>query len=1069
MRPIRPSVDPRSALVGALFLVSGATGLVYEILWSRLLTTHVFGTTVYAVSTVLAAFMCGTALGAFALGRRADRLALPLRMYALLEAGVGLYAFAFPILLKGVVVVFVAAARGKDLSPALVLLRFVLAFVVLLPPSILMGATLPALARHVTRSRDRLGRYVGGLYGLNTLGAVTGTLLTGFLLVARFGVTATLFGTGATNLLIALVAWWLARDSRREPTPNADMDLDAAAAETDMRAARAAVVVVGVSGFCALAYEVIWTHVLVLFLGSTTYAFSTMLAAFLTGIALGGAAAGPVSDRTARRPQLLAYAQIAIGIGSVLVLPGLSSLYGIVRAVGFGGRPLVFVVCVLLMLLPTVLMGASFTLAARIAAASSTRLARTVGSVYASNTFGAIVGSLSAGFILIPLLGIRNAALAIAVVNVLAGAWMLRAAASTGRAEVAVPVAVGLLISVGALFLLPRTDLFTRSAIYQEQFARLGDAAKIENYSEEPEGIVTVLTDPEGSRRLYVDTNEAANDTRWDAPSHRVIAHVPLLLHPDPKRALVVGFGMGRTSNSIVQHGVEVDAAEIHPGVIRAARAYFSDANSGVLDSDKLHVHVNDGRNFILTTLNRYDMISTGIIHPLVSSGSSGIYSRDFYRLCRDILTDDGVMSQWVPLHRLPLADLKTIVRTFLDVFPETTVWFKYTPDFLILAGTKVPQSIDIRAWARRTTVPAVKQDLAADDLETFSLLDSYFMGPAAAARFADGARLHTDDKPVLEFFAPNLGGVATTQVENIEALLPFRESVYPLLTGFASPEQATAVRELLERFHETTGDLIRGQIEYAAGRYENAVAILQPAYARNPDDATIGYNLQEAARLVRRDLDAQIASTERVLLDQVRRNPEDTTALTNLGLVYRNAGRLDDAALYLERALRLQPGSVELLLLLGEVHAQAGEVAKAIDVYESASKKAPDQIVIYGSLAALYERAERIDDAIAAVQRVLRLDPDLALAHSTLGSLYLTKGDAKAAESSYRRALTSNPPSSVARVAWNGLGLALARSDRRADATSAFRKALEIDPNFAEASDNLAALEAGGAGGQAP
>lgn len=1041
-----------------LFFLSGATGLVYEILWTRLLTIHVFGTTAYSVSTVLAAFMTGLCLGAYGVGRRADHWTRPLCIYGWMEIGIGIYAFLFLFLLQGIVGLFLGVSRDRDPNTALILFRFVLAFGVLLVPAMLMGSTLPLLSRSVATSTAQMGKNLGILYGLNTFGAVLGTILTGFWLIKTFGVTATLWTTGVVNLLIGLAAVAMGQKPIEVSSEVSSTEEPSEAVEE--RIVQASVWAFGISGFCALGYEVLWTHLLVLFLGSTTYAFTTMLAAFLFGIAFGSAFFARFVDRFRRPARVLAWVQGGIGIFSVILFPVYTELYTIVRAIGFGGRPMVFFVCVLLMLLPTTLMGASFPLVAKMAGRHLPRLARTIGGVYASNTFGAILGSIAGGFVILPLFGMRDGVLLLALLNVGIGGWVLWSSRELARPGGLFAFVLGVTV-VGCAFLwIPKTQLITKSAIYQEQFARFGQKAEILFYRESVEGSVTVLVDPDGAKRLYVDTNEAANDTRWDAPSHRVIAHVPLLLHPHPKRALVVGFGMGRTSHSIVQHGVEVDAVEIHPDVLQAARRYFSDANGGVLDSPLLHLHVNDGRNFILTTRHRYDMISTGIIHPLVSSGSSAIYSRDFYRLCRNLLTEEGVMSQWVPLHRLPPEDFKTIIRTFLDVFPETTIWYKYTPDFLILIGTKSPQRIDIREWIRRTQSPKVRADLAADDLDTWSLLDSYFIGADAARKMVGEGPLHTDDKPVLEFFGSNLGGVMETQVANLKTMQPFRESPWSLLRGFRDENERQEIKRLLDAYFETTQELIRGQILYASQNYEAAVEVFQKAYARNPQDAVLGYHLQEAARLVRRELDVQIASAEKQLLEQIRQDPQNVTALTHLGLVYRNAGRLEEATFMLERAQRLQPENVELALLLGEVYEKKGDLNRAIDAYEKASRLAPGQVVIYGSLAALYEQVGRVDDAIRAAKEVLRLEPGLSLAHSTLGGLYLSKGDYAAAAQAYQQALATRPHPDVAKVAWNGLGIAQAHLGKTQEATLAFRNALRLDPHFEEARQNLAQLE---------
>ncbi|GIX07501.1 MAG: hypothetical protein KatS3mg115_1904 [Candidatus Poribacteria bacterium] len=514
------------------------------------------------------------------------------------------------------------------------------------------------------------------------------------------------------------------------------------------------------------------------------------------------------------------------------------------------------------------------------------RFARSIGGLYSLNTLGAIFGSLAAAFVIIPAVGIRNGVLLTALVNLATALLVLRSDPRLGATERWTGPSLGLLVLLLAFFLFPKTQFFVKSAIYQEQFVRFGDRPEVLFYAENADATVTVLRDGDGVKRLYCGHERGGKRLplgRPFSPSNRPRA-APAAPQP-PNGALVVGFGMGRTSRTITRYGVVVDAVEISPGVVEAARRFFSDANEGVLDSPLLRLHINDGRNFILTTSHRYDMISTGIIHPLVSSGSSAIYSKDFYELCRAILSENGVMSQWVPLHRLPLPYLKTIVRTFLEVFPHTTVWYKYTPDFLILIGTKHPQQIDIQDWMRRTTDPTIDAELAKDDLDTWSLLDSFLMGEEAARRFAAEAPLHTDDRPILEFFRGELGGITTTQVENIRALKEFREPVFSRLSNFASAQQRQEVRQRLERYFEATQHLIEGQIAFAALQYDSALQHFRLAARTNPEDPTIGYHQAETTRIVLEEQASAFSALIDELRTQLQANPDDVQTLINLGL----------------------------------------------------------------------------------------------------------------------------------------------------------------------------------------
>jgi spermidine synthase len=310
------------------------------------------------------------------------------------------------------------------------------------------------------------------------------------------------------------------------------------------------------------------------------------------------------------------------------------------------------------MLVPTILIGVTFPLVTRIYANSLSQLGKSIGNIYSVNTLGSIFGLFFAGFVFIPLIGIQKSIMLMAFLNVAAGVVALVLCLAYWRsrnntravASHIVYIAIAVITVVIAGFTVDTGQPLTK---YTAVFKGPGESNKLLFYKEGVDTSVTVVEDTEGVRRVFVDTNQAAEDSRWDMPSHNVIGHLPILLHPNPKDALVIGFGMGVTSWAISRHGVSVDAVEISPG-IKEANQFFTKVNHNVLSDPLVKLTIDDGRNYTLTTNKKYDMISTGIIHPLVSANSAGFYTRNFYELCKKRLTDNGIMSQWVPLDRLP-------------------------------------------------------------------------------------------------------------------------------------------------------------------------------------------------------------------------------------------------------------------------------------------------------------------------------------------------------------------------------------------------------------------------------
>ena len=1017
MRYIKP-------VVWLIFILSGASGLIYEVVWMRQLTL-IFGSTVFATSTVLTAFMAGLALGSYYFGRKIDESTQsPLRIYALLEVGIGAFCLVWPLILTALGAIYVLIHRNVTSEfYTLSLIRFVLTFGVILIPSTLMGGTLPVLTRFFVKRLEQLGTNIGILYALNTFGAVVGTVAAGFFLIEALGIRWTL-GIGiAINFSVAAVALALAQKaSGTEDVSNQQENL---VEETEilqstntesrepMADSHLALWAIGISGFCALAYEVLWTRIMVFFLGSTTYAFATMLAAFLFGIALGSMVFSRWVDRIKQPIAVFGILQLGIGLFALILMPAFEELYGMSQAFQstFGAsRFWAFFSCFLVMCLPTFLMGASFPLVTKIYTGSARQLGRSIGNVYAVNTVGSILGAFCAGFILIPLLGIRPSIVLTVTLNTGIGCLLVLRSGRLTETWRSLLQGVGIgipVLNVGlavVLLLTVNQPLFLKSTIFKTQ--RPGDT--LIDYNEEVDATVTTLKDDEGVYRLYVDTNQAADASRWDSPSHRVIAHLPLLLHPRPKQALVVGFGMGLTSHSITQHGVRVDAIELSSGVISAAQKHFTHVNGNVFENPLFSYRLNDGRNHILMTQTKYDMISTGIIHPLVSAGSSNIYTADFYRLCRRILSEDGIMCQWVPLHRLPEAHYKMIVRTFIEVFPHTTLWYKYTPDFVILIGTPEPLRIDYKNFMARAQIASIHEGLAADDLDGPSLLDSFMMGPETVRKYAGTGPIHTDNRPRLEFFRG--ADLVGTTMQNVKGMSEYRERVLPYLTNYGTTlAEKRIVRERLDTYFRATQRLIRGQIAYASGQYQNAASLMNDAVEINPVDETIRYNFGVVAGLIREGEQEELRQIEKQVQQTMAQNPGDIQGHLHLATLYEMQGELGKATRELEELLRLDPKRFEVYLLLGPLYERQERYQDALRTYERLEREETTTQLpapIFAAMAGLHLQLENLKEAERYGKKGIAADANSWRSYYILGNVYAAMNQPQKQIESYSNAL---------------------------------------------------------------
>jgi spermidine synthase len=727
------------AALTALFFLSGTSALIYQVLWLRKLSL-IFGVTVYAASTVLASFMAGLSTGSAVAGRVADRVHRPLVWFGATEILIGLTALASPFALDLVTAAYIRAAADVDSRAALTLVRLVCSAAVLLPPAILMGATLPLVLRSAFVDAAGIGSRVGVLYGVNTAGAIAGALLAGFVLIGAIGLNATFRIAAAINLAVGIGAILLARSSNVVASGSSDpgdaaRSPDRALQDRTSGSLRIVLLAFALSGFTALALEVVWFRTLVLYYPATTYAFTAMLATVLTGIAAGSLLIAPVLRRRAPALWWFGGLHATAGVAAIAGARWLAALYDPASAAGGLVRGASITI------LPAALaMGMAFPVGVRLWLESADHAGRRVGMVYAINLAGAIAGSLAAGFVLLPSLGSAKSLAMLGVVSVATGVLVLLGDAR--RAPRVVWPVIALSIALVAT-LAPRTPDPFRTGLIR----RYRDAGMVFMRDEGIQTTVSVHMRELGWRQLYLDGLHQASDGRDVVLLHRQIGHVPVLLHPNPHRALVIGLGGGATAGAVSLHpDLRVDVVELAPGVVKAAD-WFTHINEDVLRRPNVTLHVDDARNYLLMGRGTYDVITADIIQP-THAGAGLLYSREYFELARQALTDGGVMVQWVGQR----SDLhyKLIARTFQSVFPDTTVWVNGS----LLIGSTRRLALDRAALARRFAAPALRASLAAAGIpEAETLLNYYTAGAEDLRRFLGEGPVLTDDRPMLEYY----------------------------------------------------------------------------------------------------------------------------------------------------------------------------------------------------------------------------------------------------------------------------------------------------------------------------
>ena len=737
-----------------LFLLSGASALVYQVLWMRLLAL-VFGVTIHAASTVLAAFMTGLAAGSAVAGRLSDVVKRPLFGFAVAEALVAAAALATPVALDAVEWVYVGLHNLAGSWPlTIAIVRFLLSFAVLIVPATLMGATLPLVVKSAVARRAILGRQVSLLYAANTTGAVIGTVTAGTWMIPQLGM-GWAFKIGAlVNLAVCIGALLLERfASSIESTPEHGDALDPLAARTPLSPMirRLVLLAFAVSGFVSFALEIVWFRMLVVLFRPTTYAFTVMLATVLAGIAVGSWLSTSFTRRGRSSLTTLAVLELLVAVSAAasMILIGHANSTFAAAAPFFGdGRLSYFgpmaVTSITAIFPPALFLGMAFPVGIALwtSATSLERTGEQIGRIYAVNVAGAVAGSLATGFVLLPSIGSRGSLLLVSGCALIMGIGLLLAASRRIAALITAAAAVGTFAVIAAEVADPVTALlksrFPRDLIVWRQ--------------EDGHATVTILRRDSAFAQtvhgIYINGAHQASDAPTMVGYHRLIGTLPMAVHPDPKRALVIGVGGGATAGAVAAFDpdVTVDVVELSPAVADAARRFVT-INQGLFSRPKVHVRVDDGRNYMMLTSDRYDVVTADVILPQ-HAGAGNLYSVEYYRLMRRVLNNRGIALQWIgsPTD----TEYKLIMRTFTTVFPHTTLWQGGS----LMVGSSRPLVLDEHAFERKLERPSVRTALRDVGLGTFSeLLARYTAGPAELRAFVGDGTILTDDRPLTEYF----------------------------------------------------------------------------------------------------------------------------------------------------------------------------------------------------------------------------------------------------------------------------------------------------------------------------
>jgi spermidine synthase len=1017
-------------IILACFLGSGMTALLYEVLWARMIT-NVTGGAPFAVAIVLMIFMGGIGAGSWIGGKLADRQPDPtrlVRVYAWLELVIGAYAVLVPLIVIALQPVY-GWIYNRLFEHFLLynVLTFVGCSVVLALPVLCMGATMPVVCRLRIRELRSVSASMGLLYALNTAGAAAGAWLGGMVLVPRLGVNGTLAAAVALNVVIGGIALRLGRRKSGPPAtaPNRltpSLPVTPATGDVASKSLIAgALLIFGVSGFCSMSYEVIWTRLLSLIVGPTNYSFTIILVTFIFGLALGSFTFGRLGDRSENPEVLLVTTQLCAGVLALVVSQML------------GGSQLFFAKLLLLfkdnfpaqnlaktlalfgfLILPTLCLGATFPLVGRICARRLGNFGRTIGVAYAINSAGAVLGSFVAGFILIPLLGKEHGlglVVAIQVVAAMTGAMLMRRASSSFVWRVA-----GSMFAVAALasaLFLPRWNHLILASSKYHRLDALGpllrsvgwfeslvrgprilaqhDPRELVYYGDGIGGFTTVCrsTDalgvPEYSMAI---SGKFDASSRGDMNTQALLAHVPMVFHPDARSVLVIGLASGITAGEVLHYPVDrLDIVEISEQAAKASD-FFRPWNNRVLDSPKTRLIIQDARAHVRLSRNVYDVIICEPSNPWMA-GCAALFTHEFFRDVKERLAEDGIFVQWLHIYQIDWDSVELIGRTFLSVFPNaalvSTSPTQIGSDYLLVgfkSGAGLPEEHAPSKASHVYTSPNVV-------LKDPRLLYRLIVSDNCSGVFGPGP-LNTENQPRLEFEAPRqLHRSRANASEVIRRLLQTKhlpDTVRAYLNGPGG-----------------TADAQLDFTEFALSIFEPFEGMFQPARAN----------------------DAQKARFTQMLGRYCASNEIDLTVIQDSAL------RDYCTALQLEAIKRLGNVTVtnaHATFYRAALHKAAGHASAALEDYRRCVQLDPTDVQSLNEIGILLARSGQATEAVNSFQRVLEMEPDQAEAHANLAVAYYHLGNRLGAEMHFREALRIDPTLQEAR---EGLRLLQSRKQR--------------------------------------
>lgn len=1090
-------------IVAGFFLLSGLSSLIYQIIWTRLLV-FVFGSTTFATSTVLAVFMGGLAIGSFVAGKKADSLKRPFYWYGILEAIIGVWALATPSLLAAALPIYKTLFQSLHEQQLLFgLVRFLVASIVLLPPTACMGATLPLLSRFITSSLSTVGDRIGTLYSLNTLGAVIGSVAAGFLLLPVFGLNATTLIAATINILLGASVLMVARrlevnsvvsvinsdeiSSEDQTVAHSDSlvhqsSIDTAKKEpVSGKLSQITIVTMlsfGVSGALAMIYEVAWTRCLLMVIGSTTYAFSVMLCTFLLGIFLGSYLCARVVDKIRSPILYFALAETGICFGAFVSLVLFSCLpyWNLLFAVSYPNDQSAtmffrFLSAGMIMLPITLFLGAIFPITVKICANDLQRIGNSIGNLYSVNTIGAIVGAFLAGFVVIPRLGAEQALIVTSVANLMLGIVLLLIYGKLRNA-------IRAFVCVGAIVVLcwtaSKPEIWDRALVNYGQAQRrqiVGNpksanlnslqewkntlASRIETLFYK-DGICSSVAVAEmknpAVRVLFTNGHADASDL-YDMENQALLAAFPLLLKPDAKDICVVGWGSGVTAGYALQFPIKrMVAVELEPAVIDTSE-FFHRVNFVPEKDPRTQIEPSDGRNFLLCTPEKYDVIVSEPSNPW-QAGVCNLFTKEYFEIAKNSLKPGGIFTMWSQINEMPTAGLIHILAALRDIFPHVLVFDSGSGDVCALASME-PFKISPEILEKSFANEKVRAAMAPYHLNSFDdFLSRIIMSPEGVEKSIGQVPANGDDKNFLEYDIARSYENAAHRPENSHWIFRNQGPVW----NFVSWERTTPEGKALEYARVAQHCLLRNP--------SRAISWATASIKERP--TSFAFSIVVQAFILQNNFDKAVA----VLDDAARMVPIDARIRGLRGMIALRRSDYVKAQEELTLAVKQEPSNSFYRFLLAQTYSpldtgqqvffqepESTDPSKVIaltSIVENDQSFVKQQPAVLFVLGKAYIELGKNEDAIRILSTAVKQIPDAFLPWRLLGQAYATQKNWAKANYCYDRssALVASQLPKLINDAVNSLN-----SGDETSALQKFQMALEMSPSNKTAMEHIAEL----------